>query len=119
MKNIKRKHSVMLRNKYTRYIKCIGHHQKTSYLPTRRSSDLPGRGAGERHRPHPDPPSEMARRRADGAPELPAARDRKSTRLNFSHSSNSYAVIRMKKIKKKEKRNRMFIVLLNTTRKLD
>src|SRR5258707_4189730 len=42
--------------------------------------------------------------------------DRKSTRLNSSHANISYAVFCLKK---KETRHRMFIGLLNTTRKLD
>src|SRR5690242_21465683 len=43
----------------------------------------------------------ISRERDDGRP----ARDRKSTRLNSSHMSISYAVFCLKKKKKKEKRN--------------
>src|SRR5437868_9742924 len=78
-------------------------------FPTRRSSDLGARGARV----------EDVRRRADGELQVvagrrdrghrrrpattcssPSARDRKSTRLNSSHVSISYAVFCLKKKKK-------------------
>src|SRR5690348_18113190 len=71
-------------------------------FPTRRSSDLLHQGADGRHR-------RDFRRRTLGALLLPrllgrrfrdagrAVRDRKSTRLNSSHPSTSYAVFCLKK----------------------
>src|SRR2546427_7558377 len=50
-----------------------------------------GRVAALRHLPH------------EAEPVLPAGRDRKSTRLNSSHSQISYAVFCLKKKKKKTK----------------
>src|SRR5688572_31070039 len=44
-----------------------------------------------------------AERRADVRPVVPRIRDRKSTRLNSSHSQISYAVFCLKKKKKKTK----------------
>src|SRR2546427_7633884 len=66
-----------------------------------------GRAGGGGHRgaaPHRcgDAAGTAARaRRAPGAAGLEAARDRKSTRLNSSHSQISYAVFCLKKKKKK------------------
>src|SRR2546427_3377439 len=63
---------------------------RSTLFPTRRSSDLPHpRVAAAAHE---------ARRRL-GAGEAPTRRDRKSTRLNSSHSQISYAVFCLKKKK--------------------
>src|SRR5207245_8838722 len=69
---------------------CCGDLRGLHSFPTRRSSDLEsGRDPGA-SRFHPgDPPVRLATRR-----------DRKSTRLNSSHGSNSYAVFCLKKKKK-------------------
>src|SRR5438034_4264996 len=70
----------------TVFFKCSGDHRDLHSFPTRRSSDLPsgagdsgGRPPGNRPRP------------------WPKARDRKSTRLNSSHTVISYAVFCLKK----------------------
>src|SRR5438034_8306288 len=63
------------------------------------------RRAGKASRP-PEIPAEISRRRA-------ARRDRKSTRLNSSHTVISYAVFCLKKKKKNKRRT------LNTTRLKD
>src|SRR6266852_6832150 len=54
-----------------------------------------------RPRPRPRP---RAGRRCKSVPPLRRHRDRKSTRLNSSHGSNSYAVICLKKKKKNQSR---------------
>src|SRR5207249_11134046 len=87
-------------------------------FPTRRSSDLhppllPGdagqqpedrRARRERHRPGAPQPDRGAARSRIGPAQPPggetAGRDRKSTRLNSSHVSISYAVFCLKKKKK-------------------
>src|SRR2546427_5541723 len=52
----------------------------------------------------PEPPAAAARRRRTGDPErLRPAVDRKSTRLNSSHSQISYAVFCLKKKKKQQR----------------
>src|SRR5690242_21207124 len=67
------------------FFKYFGARRDLRSFPTRRSSDLAGAGArGARPRPAPAP---HRRRR----------RDRKSTRLNSSHMSISYAVFCLKK----------------------
>src|SRR5688572_31571071 len=63
-------------------------------------------GSREGIRAHPRPP-----RRAD--PDRPP--DRKSTRLNSSHSQNSYAVFCLKKKKKKKKQKKKKKKKNNTT----
>src|SRR5438132_4495964 len=70
---------------------------RSTLFPTRRSSDLPGR----------DPsPSRCATAAvlAPAASLSQAGRDRKSTRLNSSHTVISYAVFCLKK-KKNDKKN--------------
>src|SRR5438128_1842841 len=57
----------------------------------------------------PSPPLACRERRSvlSGTPAAPAAaRDRKSTRLNSSHGSISYAVFCLKKKKKKKEKNK-------------
>src|SRR5688572_31242238 len=80
-------------------------------FPTRRSSDLAGRRQHAlralAHRPSADRARLLDRRRPDRRRlrlerPLRMAEDRKSTRLNSSHSQISYAVFCLKK-KKKEK----------------
>src|SRR5215208_8055545 len=61
-----------------------------SLFPTRRSSDLPG-DAEQAHRTDESCSVEALEASAEG--------DRKSTRLNFSHVANSYAVFCLKKKK--------------------
>src|SRR5688572_31663091 len=89
-------------------------------FPTRRSSDLhgdqqpsPQAGLGERGQLGPDLlDREVAGEVADGHPdqlaalEPPQPVDRKSTRLNSSHSQISYAVICLKKKTPKGTKNR-------------
>src|SRR5699024_12663156 len=80
-----------------------GHHPPLHSFPTRRSSDLPlrrrgaagaaGTGAGA-HAPYAHPGRAPLRRGRGGHD---AAQDRKSTRLNSSHVSISYAVFCLKK----------------------
>src|SRR5207245_11164511 len=86
-----------------------GPHRDLHSFPTRRSSDLdrlPGRprAAGSRRARH---PPRLVRRAARTSPSERTARetvrDRKSTRLNSSHGSISYAVFCLKKKKKKHK----------------
>src|SRR5207249_11666610 len=84
-------------------------------FPTRRSSDLrargsdgPALGGADRGR-QPDPGDQRwgddrpSRRAAGRGPQL--HRDRKSTRLNSSHVSISYAVFCLKKKKRRSYRN--------------
>src|SRR5688572_32363384 len=65
-----------------------GNHQDLHSFPTRRSSDLSSvRTSDTRHGPTPSWPKSGS----------PAGTDRKSTRLNSSHSQISYAVFCLKK----------------------
>src|SRR5207245_11257310 len=80
------------------FFECSVAHRDLHSFPTRRSSDLqPANNAG---------PEARSRLRVDRGRELPPAsgvvhgRDRKSTRLNSSHGSISYAVFCLKKKKK-------------------
>src|SRR5690242_9846668 len=94
------------------------HHRDLHSFPTRRSSDLatePGRYdlaalprtsslLDERHRvgegafdPRSHPPALPGRAAVDGAEHSVFGLDRKSTRLNSSHMSISYAVFCLKK----------------------
>src|SRR5207245_10086284 len=66
-----------------------GHHPHLPSFPTRRSSDLPAGGT-----PPPTQPTNPAR---IDAPHRSNPIDRKSTRLNSSHGSISYAVFCLKK----------------------
>src|SRR2546427_1963500 len=59
-----------------------------------------GRGGDPAHRQHADRAARAAARAGQAAPRR-AGRDRKSTRLNSSHSQISYAVFCLKKKKKK------------------
>src|SRR5207245_6953102 len=65
-------------------------------FPTRRSSDLENRPCPCRRRWHHPPLSSWHRRRGSSCPGR-WRRDRKSTRLNSSHGSISYAVFGLKK----------------------
>src|SRR5436190_20130296 len=81
-----------------------GPHRDLHSFPTRRSSDRPGRRGAIRGgaRPCPArgaPPCPVARAAAARRPCAPPG-DRKSTRLNSSHTVNSYAVFCLKKNKK-------------------
>src|SRR5438270_10717897 len=60
---------------------------RSTLFPTRRSSDLP---LGE-------PAQQLEQRRLPGPVGTDQTQDRKSTRLNSSHSQNSYAVFCLKK----------------------
>src|SRR5688572_32762419 len=71
--------------------RCSDHFDLHSF-PTRRSSDLDPPAAGR----HPAPLLRQAHDEHGPAP-LPGRRDRKSTRLNSSHSQISYAVFRVRK----------------------
>src|SRR5207245_9469207 len=72
-------------------------------FPTRRSSDLCARHLARPPPQHPAgpprAPPRKAARRPPGTPDPPRGRDRKSTRLNSSHGSISYAVFCLKKKK--------------------
>src|SRR5688572_33455791 len=75
------------------YLTAVLHHLQS--FPTRRSSDLVGqavaaRGIEQRTRARPAP--------VPCPRNEPGTQDRKSTRLNFSHSQISYAVFCLKKI---------------------
>src|SRR2546430_7639379 len=67
---------------------------RSTLFPTRRSSDLPGFPVTQIVLP-PARTSSLAR--GGEPPQLVPARDRKSTRLNSSHSQISYAVFCLKK----------------------
>src|SRR5437868_15373546 len=71
---------------------CIIDPRKLHSFPTRRSSDLRGRANEASGRN-----SELARLGGIGPVRLRAVIDRKSTRLNSSHVSISYAVFCLKK----------------------
>src|SRR5207245_4311230 len=67
-------------------------------FPTRRSSDLPAaRGCRNPRRPSAPPPG--VRKRRTAGRQAGGRTDRKSTRLNSSHGSISYAVFCLKKKK--------------------
>src|SRR5690348_17528665 len=68
-----------------------------------------GHDAGHRLRPHVD--GVVARRRSEGA------QDRKSTRLNSSHPSISYAVFCLKKKKKKKNHSQAHKKIMNIRKK--
>src|SRR5688572_33097376 len=71
------------------YLLCCGAHRVLHSFPTRRSSDLCAAHQRARHRP-----AQQEHLSVDVAA-VPL--DRKSTRLNSSHSQNSYAVFCLKK----------------------
>src|SRR5438270_12765278 len=81
-----------------------GPHRDLHSFPTRRSSDLAppavGRGRGDRHLELPAVPERGPARAGTRGRERGAVEDRKSTRLNSSHSQISYAVFCLKKKKK-------------------
>src|SRR5690348_17635880 len=84
---------------YFFFFKWPGAHRDLPSFPTRRSSDLTNRAsshAGE------GPPASAA---IDAATSRTSASDRKSTCLNSSHPSISYAVFCLKKKKKKKHTN--------------
>src|SRR5438309_5668598 len=86
-----------------------GAHRDLHSLPTRRSSDLHAPGAVARLA-RGAPPAADGRALRGGRAGVrrrfrPSGRDRKSTRLNSSHSSISYAVFCLKKKKKNVSRH--------------
>src|SRR5690348_18148895 len=86
---------------------CYGDHRDLHSFPTRRSSDLVRRQHGERRKWHRALESRRSHRRSvRRCPALGAKeQDRKSTRLNSSHPSISYAVFCLKKKKQKHTHN--------------
>src|SRR5207248_7311687 len=93
------------------------HPRSLHSFPTRRSSDLFRQHAGADHRHPAVQPEPQHRRRRPGrsvddlagrsATSAGHAEDRKSTRLNSSHRTISYAVFCLKKKKKKKKRKQI------------
>src|SRR2546427_5938037 len=84
---------------------CSRFRRKSSKKPGTRPGNGPGKREGGRggdpaHRQHADRAARAAARAGQAAPRR-AGRDRKSTRLNSSHSQISYAVFCLKKKKKK------------------
>src|SRR5207249_8475479 len=79
------------------FFSCYGHPRHLHSFPTRRSSDLsaPTRRARSGHSPKPARVTVTVSRATSTAATSP--RDRKSTRLNSSHVSISYAVFCLKK----------------------
>src|SRR5688572_24984050 len=71
---------------------CYGDHRDLHSFPTRRSSDLPSTPS-----PASPPASSAACGSASGTTGASTRPDRKSTRLNSSHSQISYAVFCLKK----------------------
>src|SRR5699024_12239640 len=73
-------------------------HRPLRSFPTRRSSDLPPPHVRQQRRP-PESDDDGDRRHGDfeQRPRSPSSSDRKSTRLNSSHVSISYAVFCLKK----------------------
>src|SRR5688572_30954828 len=88
---------------------CSGDHRDLHSFPTRRSSDLhplEATACGDRPEDHPchreeDQVREAVEEHVLVARERAELLDRKSTRLNSSHSQISYAVFCLKKKKKK------------------
>src|SRR5438309_4812172 len=76
-----------------------GHPPDLHSFPTRRSSDLGPSGLEDNAARLACPVGRAGalRRRGEAHQLVPLGKDRKSTRLNSSHSSISYAVFRMKK----------------------
>src|SRR5947207_6836759 len=94
---------------YIIFLKRYSHHRDLHSFPTRRSSDLKefpsqqdGKGISGLGRPA------LASRHRHACPKIKSmkALDRKSTRLNSSHTVISYAVFCLKKKKKKTKKSR-------------
>src|SRR5438477_9053719 len=71
------------------FLPCSGDHRDLHSFPTRRSSDLDRHRVRHRHSAHVVAAGELSILAGD--------RDRKSTRLNSSHMSISYAVFCLKK----------------------
>src|SRR5699024_12714939 len=92
------------------FFQCHGHPRDLHSFPTRRSSDLRDRG-GVPDRPRIDPDACRGRGRGghQGA-HHPGGQDRKSTRLNSSHVSISYAVFCLKKKKNEIKKATRYII---------
>src|SRR5699024_12793442 len=81
---------------------CSGHHRDLHSFPTRRSSDLE-----LRHRASTDGSQQRKNEALKRLQVVESFRaDRKSTRLNSSHVSISYAVFCLKKKKKKKTNNK-------------
>src|SRR5207245_10698162 len=76
------------------FFSCSGHHRDL-HLSLHDALPISGRGPRARWRCGPGPPCRAPSPRAGSA-----SRDRKSTRLNSSHGSISYAVFCLKKKKK-------------------
>src|SRR6266478_7848200 len=79
------------------FFKCYGDHRDLHSFPTRRSSDPDDGCSGAASRS-----VGRSRKRAPATLLDLRRRDRKSTRLNSSHSQISYAVFCLKKKKKKQ-----------------
>src|SRR5437867_9416254 len=91
------------------FFSCSGDHRDLHSFPTRRSSDLGVRTQAwwldeVIMRRYPNLP--QARQFHEQCRATVSARDRKSTRLNSSHRTISYAVFCLKKKKKKTKINK-------------
>src|SRR5437667_5815138 len=92
------------------FFHCDGVHRDLHSFPTRRSSDLASSAAGSNHpvrrSRHPGVGAQVGIRRDLGGAEVEvtqiSSEDRKSTRLNSSHITISYAVLCLKK-KKRQK----------------
>src|SRR5207248_5748406 len=95
----------------------------STLFPTRRSSDLPARRAPSRlsssarpgGRCQSAPPASPPSRRGRGR----GRRDRKSTRLNSSHRTISYAVFCLKKKKKRKQIHKINNIPLKPTSTID
>src|SRR5947207_10939716 len=82
------------------FFSLYGDHRDLHSFPTRRSSDLQRRTLRRRRLGHRDVIQHRPERVQGQALEFQAAEDRKSTRLNSSHTVISYAVFCLKKKKK-------------------
>src|SRR5438309_4557120 len=78
------------------FVKRAATHSYLHSFPTRRSSDLQWHGEGELNKKLGWPDGRCLAQVEPQRGQVPGA-DRKSTRLNSSHSSISYAVFRLKK----------------------
>src|SRR5438552_16461339 len=77
----------------------LADNQNLHSFPTRRSSDLAARAARSTRGGLPRGEDPRARRRRHARGSSPRGRDRYSTRLNYSHQINTYAVFFLKKKK--------------------
>src|SRR5438477_9120373 len=91
--HIDRRHALI----YYLFLQCSRDPQDLHSFPTRRSSDLDAGSVSGRPAPARWPVAGGRGLRASGPPCPAASRDRKSTRLNSSHMSISYAVFCLKK----------------------